>query len=102
MADILALSTNQNGASFRITSGSFITISLTENPSTGYRWVNASAGELKQLSSNYTPASQLIGSNGVRVFVYQAHSPGCGLIRLNLIAPSGSVSNDFYFNFIIS
>ena len=61
-------------------------ISIDENPTTGYRWSQKIADEsiIKLAKDNYNaPQSGLVGAGGTRVFTYTAVAPGKTTIVLN-------------------
>ena len=61
-------------------------ISIDENPTTGYRWSQkiADEGIVKLAKDDYNaPQSGLVGAGGTRVFTYTAVAPGKTTILLN-------------------
>jgi hypothetical protein len=111
---VLALTEEQSGQSFDVPPGVFVTVTLEENPSTGYRWRDRSpyngppgiifpriaVSVFHLLSSTFTRGFSVApGSGGVRVFAYQQDSIGYGSIRLELIAPNETVDKEVEFEF---
>jgi hypothetical protein len=115
---VLALTAEQNGQSFDVRPGVFVTVTLEENPTTGYHWRDRSpynepshdrarpptalpvVSVFNLLSSTFTRGlSDALGSGGIRVFAYQQSSIGFGTIRLELIAPGGTVVEKLEFKF---
>ncbi|MDN5340664.1 MAG: inhibitor of cysteine peptidase [Euryarchaeota archaeon] len=59
--------------------GSSITISLVENPTTGYEWnVTSSTGLQLVNESHDAPQTELLGAPGVHVWEYTAAEKGAG------------------------
>jgi inhibitor of cysteine peptidase len=59
--------------------GSNITISLDENPTTGYEWNVTSSTGLQYVNDTYiAPDTQLVGAGGVHVWEYIAAEKGSG------------------------
>jgi len=106
MSCVLALTEKDSGKTFRVNVGDLITISLEENRSTGsYHWKDDSGGGpkcfIQYLEGRYTqrkPARPGIG--GVIVFVYQINDAETkeGVIKLNLLDPTGEVQKTITFN----
>ncbi|MEL7001555.1 MAG: protease inhibitor I42 family protein [Bacteroidota bacterium] len=104
-----------NGLNYSITSGDFVTVSLPENPSTGYHWVDASpfqtsadkseiiVGILKLLGASYTPSqSNLMGKGGIKVLAYGSWSAGMGEVKINKVGPDGEVVDTIIISFMLT
>ena len=62
-----------------VTAGSEITISLEENPTTGYEWNVTSSTGLEYVNDTYiAPETGLVGAGGVHVWEYIAAEEGAG------------------------
>ncbi|KAF5087098.1 protease inhibitor I42 family protein [Methanoculleus horonobensis] len=60
-----------------VPAGSEITISLDENPTTGYEWNVTSSTGLEYVNDTYiAPETELVGAGGVHVWQYLAAEPG--------------------------
>lgn len=75
------------GNSFDIAQGSVVSIRLEENPTTGYQWeiseLDSRVVELQD--SEYIGASKVVlGAGGLRIFTFEAKSPGVTQVRLKL------------------
>ena len=82
---ILRLSFEDDGRSIKAHEGDVITITLRENPSTGYRWMAESTNEeaVQLQNTSFDPASKtMIGSGGARTFSFRVTSPGISVVRL--------------------
>ncbi len=77
----------ENGKDIDLTSGGVLIVSLSSNPSTGYRWAVAgdpSPLKLQKASFRKQAASpQLVGAPGVQVFRFSANSAGMATLTLN-------------------
>lgn len=80
----MELDKTDNRRSVRIRQGQPITIRLPENPTTGYRWIVASAQEslVALLSDTYQAIGINPGMSGVHSFHFQAMKPGCAIVEL--------------------
>lgn len=77
MAATYAFSMEDNGKSMSVKSGDVITLSLQENPSTGFRWTLEKSGGLQIMRDSYTPSSTgLIGAAGVRTWMFMVTGSG--------------------------
>jgi predicted secreted protein len=68
-----------NGRTVKARTGDVITVSLAENPSTGYRWDGTLTTGLQLLRKEYVPddtSGQQVGSGGTRVWTMQVEAPG--------------------------
>jgi inhibitor of cysteine peptidase len=75
-----------NGTSVQLRRGAKITIELSENPTTGYRWMISSIDEafLVPEGDAFLTGDQMgLGGGGVRRFFFRAKEPG--YTALNLI-----------------
>ena len=83
----VTLTQADNGKSVDVRPGSLITIRLSENPTTGYRWAvdNVDSDVVVLESSDYAPAPNAgVGSGGERTFTFQATQAGVAAIHLKL------------------
>ncbi|KAF5049810.1 Chagasin family peptidase inhibitor I42 [anaerobic digester metagenome] len=72
---------NETNANETVTlpAGSEITISLAENPTTGYEWNVTSSTGLEYVNDTYIPPeTELVGAGGVHVWEYVAAEEGAG------------------------
>ena len=68
--------TNDN-ETVTVPAGSEITISLDENPTTGYSWNVTSSAGLEYVNDTYiAPETELVGAGGVHVWQYLAAEKG--------------------------
>jgi inhibitor of cysteine peptidase len=80
-------SEKDNGAQVEVQRGAKITIELTENPTTGYRWMISSIDEvfLERQGDEFLPPDQPTpGAGGLRKFFFRAK--GAGSTALILIS----------------
>ena len=74
-----------------VQAGGQVTITLAENPTTGYRWTFRLSPGLTQVSSTFTgpsPApSPLMGAGGTRVYVVKVDQPGVYVIAATYARP---------------
>jgi len=71
MAASYAFSSEDNGKTVHVNPGDTVTLSLKENPSTGFRWIMETSGGLKTLQDSFTPSGTgLIGAGGVRTWKF--------------------------------
>lgn len=110
----LALTEADNGKSFDVKPGVFVSVTLPSNQgSTGYHWVDDSpyndaddnseivVSVFNLLSQHYTSGmSKLMGAPGISVLSYQQSSIGAGSIKINLVAPDGKVVENVAFGFM--
>ncbi|MGC9435587.1 MAG: protease inhibitor I42 family protein [Methanomicrobiales archaeon] len=72
-----AFDESDNQKTYEIEAGSTITVSLPENPTTGYEWTAQADGPLTIVDDEFIPpTSDLVGAGGTRVWTLQAESPG--------------------------
>ena len=74
-----------NGASVQVERGAKITIELTENPTTGYRWMISSIDEafLVPAGDDFVPPNQKShGAGGLRRFFFRAKNAGSTALTL--------------------
>jgi len=74
-----------NGALVQVRRGTRITIELTENPTTGYRWIISSIDEafLVPAGDDFVPPDQKSpGAGGLRRFFFRAKSAGSTALTL--------------------
>ncbi|KLK88859.1 hypothetical protein SZ63_05325 [Methanoculleus sediminis] len=68
-----------NNETVTLPAGSEITISLDENPTTGYEWNVTSSAGLEYVNDTYiAPETGLVGAGGVHVWEYTAAEKGAG------------------------
>lgn len=68
-----------NGKTVSVFPGDIIVLSLSENPSTGYRWVMETSGCIALVASSYTPSDTgRIGASGTRVWRFMVNGMGSG------------------------
>jgi inhibitor of cysteine peptidase len=75
-----------NNKTFESRVGDMITITVKENPTTGYRWKSQIDEEiiLMEDSKYLIDPSSRIGGGGARTFTFRVRSPGKTKIHLNL------------------
>ena len=86
----IQLSEIDQGTSVNARIGDTIVIRLKENPTTGYRWASAEAGDpvLALHQSEHVPQQDgAIGAGGFRALTYQVHAAGIGRIQLKRLRP---------------
>jgi inhibitor of cysteine peptidase len=83
MNDVI-LSAEENGKSVNVEAGSSLLIRLPESPTTGYVWVNKTAGDILLLQeSDYAQATPgVIGGAGLRSMRYLVTKPGRATLLL--------------------
>jgi inhibitor of cysteine peptidase len=78
-------SEKDNGASVEVQCGARITIKLTENPTTGYRWTISNIDEvfLQPEGDEFLPPDQTTpGAGGLRRFVFRVTTAGSTALTL--------------------
>jgi inhibitor of cysteine peptidase len=83
----ITLTRAEHGKSIEAQVGDRITVSLDENPTTGFRWaIDKSDDDVVTLkSSEYAAASgSRIGGGGQRVMTFEARKAGVAVIHLKL------------------
>ena len=81
----LILTEQDDGRTLDVTVGTYVTISLYENPTTGYRWSVCGFGStsLTLESDDYAlPSASAIGGGGIRSFRFLAQAPATTKIDL--------------------
>ncbi|GEM_PF-724273 len=77
----LSFGESDNGKTVSAFPGDTIVLSLSENPSTGYRWVMETSGCIALVASSYTPSGTgRIGAPGTRVWRFMVNGTGPGEI----------------------
>ena len=77
MAATYQISLENNGDTVNVIPGDTITLSLKENPSTGFRWIMETSGRLQTLRDTYSPSSTgLIGAAGMRTWKFLVTGTG--------------------------
>ena len=76
---------DEAAGSVKVPSGQQITVTVSENPTTGYRWkVEAVTGPLSVVSSDFDAApGGRPGQGGTRTVVVQADRRGTGELRIS-------------------
>lgn len=71
--------------SVKVPQGEQVTVTVSENPTTGYRWkVEALTGPLSLVSSDFDPAPDgRPGQGGTRTIVVHADRRGTGELRIS-------------------
>lgn len=78
-AEEYAFDETNNNETVTLPAGSEITISLEENPTTGYEWNVTSSTGLEYVNDTYiAPDTGLVGAGGVHVWEYIAAGEGAG------------------------
>ncbi len=76
-AEEFAFNETNNNETVTLPVGSEITISLDENPTTGYSWNVTSSAGLEYVNDTYiAPETELVGAGGVHVWQYLAAEKG--------------------------
>lgn len=82
----ITLSNADNGKTIQIKPGQTLTLQLTENPTTGYRWSIAPFNDqlLKLTDDRFDlPKSSAMGSGGQRILTFTATRPGQVNLTIN-------------------
>ena len=94
----MTLNEQDNGRAIELNAGDVLNLNLKENPSTGYKWVIESGGELELISDNYQ-GGEALGAGGVHEFQFRAPGHGSHELRLkNLREWEGDSSITERFN----
>ena len=84
-----------NNETVTLPAGSAITISLVENPSTGYEWnVPSSAGLQLVNETHDAPQTELLGAPGVHIWEYTAAEPGAAEFSAIYMRPWENVTGN--------
>lgn len=76
-AEEYAFNETNNNETVTVSTGSEITISLDENPTTGYEWNVTSSAGLEYVNDTYiVPETELVGAGGMHVWQYLAAEEG--------------------------
>ncbi len=78
----MTLTEQDRGHTIQVDTDSVVTLRLTENPTTGYRWTLETAPELEQIGDRFEAGGPAIGAGGVRVFEFRATRVGRHELRL--------------------
>ena len=79
----MELTQEDSGGQRRVRVGDYLTVVLSENPTTGYRWEAAiDAAALQQTDDRYEGPSQPRGVAGTRRLTFRVLRPGPTLLRL--------------------
>jgi inhibitor of cysteine peptidase len=75
-----------NGKEVPLKVGQNFTITLSENPTTGYRWIFAQKGGpiCSLLGDSFERRTHLLGSPGVHEWHFRADAPGTATIEMRL------------------
>ena len=73
---MMILRESDSGKTIELGSGQLFRWSLSENPTTGYRWEVQTNSGLAQNADHYAAAGSGIGGGGVRTFDFVASQPG--------------------------
>ena len=75
-----------SGSELALGLGDELQIELGENPTTGYRWHVADAGDvLEETDAQYARAGTGVGAGGRRTLSFRAVRAGTGRLRLRLM-----------------
>ncbi len=82
----LKVTEESSGKEVALTVGQTFTISLPENPTTGYRWNFGKNGApiCSLVRDSFKPNSQNVGSPGVHEWHFRADTPGTATIEMRL------------------
>lgn len=84
--DAPTLTKSANGGKFNLTAGESLTLTLDENPTTGFRWQVEPGPGLELISSDYTPnAADAVGGGGSRTLKLLARQAGSHRVRAQLL-----------------
>lgn len=72
----MELTEKDNGRTIDIVAGELVTVSLNENPTTGYRWEVENMSGLEIVSDLFQSTGNAIGAGGIRLFQFRASSVG--------------------------
>ncbi|MCC6945328.1 MAG: protease inhibitor I42 family protein [Thermomicrobiales bacterium] len=80
----LRLSADDSGTTHEMKTGDLVSITLPENPTTGFRWSIVETDEtvLRPEDDDFTPVGTAIGSGGERTILLRAAAPGSVEISL--------------------
>jgi inhibitor of cysteine peptidase len=78
----MILNDQDSGRSLDVSIGNLVSVSLKENPTTGYRWMIEEKDGLELESDKFEKASDATGSAGLRIFQFRAS--GTGLNKLEI------------------
>ena len=84
---MLTLTSTDSGKSLALQVGNTFTVSLEENPTTGFQWAVDSTGDgLVQLqASEYIPSpGSGVGQGGQKILTFKAQRTGTGQLKLKL------------------
>lgn len=84
---MLTLTQADNGRSIALQVGGTFTVSLDENPTTGFQWaIDSNSGDLVKLqASEYVPAAGSgVGGGGQRILTFKGQRAGNGQLKLKL------------------
>lgn len=85
MTDV-RLTDESNGKDVFVKVGQTFTIALSENPTTGHRWIFAQTGGpiCSLLGDSFKRRKRLVGSPGVHEWRFRADAPGTTTIEMRL------------------
>lgn len=115
MSNVYAFTKADHGKSFTLKTDGFITVSLRENVTQPYRWIDASSsqhygeedehthGVIQLLNEIYTPSVPMtIGSGGLKVLIYQTNAVGTAKIELHLQSFNGDIGETFSIDVMLT
>ncbi|MCU0632718.1 MAG: protease inhibitor I42 family protein [Methanolinea sp.] len=77
IAATYAFSNEDNGRTVNVNQGDTFTVSLPENPSTGFRWILETSGGIHTIQDTYQRSTTgLIGAGGVRTWKFLVSERG--------------------------
>jgi len=92
---------NATSVGVAVRAGGQVTITLAENPTTGYRWTFTQSRGVTQVSSTFAPPSSspspLVGAGGTRTYAVKVGRPGVYIVRGEYARPweSGKPAKTF-------
>jgi predicted secreted protein len=78
----MILNDQDSGRSLDVSIGSLVSVSLKENPTTGYRWMIEEKDGLELESESFEKASGATGSAGLRIFQFRASGTGLNKLKI--------------------
>lgn len=82
----MPLTENDDGRTVNVQSNAELTVKLSENPTTGYRWSVDKLTGAVLVSDRYEPGDAM-GAAGHHWWVFRAGPPGTGALKLKLSRP---------------
>jgi predicted secreted protein len=82
----VVLTRQDHGRTIKASVGAALSLQLDESPTTGYTWVDRSAGDLLKLErSDFSLDGAAVGGGGRRSFLFSIGAPGTASLRLVLV-----------------